>query len=80
MAYTLTIDACRDVERLADIERGGPVRTFKFRTLADAKAARNIALFAMGAAMQSGPRRLLPGQSWPVRAEDTVFTIERKGE
>jgi hypothetical protein len=62
-------------ELLADIERGNPERQYESNTLHGATALANLALFAAGQPMHTGPRQLRPGW-WRRHADNPVLRID----
>lgn len=80
--YELLVDLTGIRPRLADIERGNPVRVPKYPTLHHAVVSANILRMALGLGMRRGPRTLAVGQTWDLSPDaewykPRFYTAER---
>lgn len=75
--YLVTLDASRMEDQLHDIEQRNANRVFTASTLYYAKALRNVALFASGAAMYDQPRKMAVGGKHEHLCGKLHVTIER---
>lgn len=79
MSYDVRISMRGMADKLAEIERGNPVRNYVVPTLHAATALCNVARMAAGLPMERGPRSLPLKQVYTMgRPVDVVFCeIER---
>lgn len=80
MAYVVTINATVIAERLHEIERGNPSRTYTMPTLTSAFQLANAFAFGAGLAMRKAPRSMRPGSIYLFywRDGEPGVSIERK--